>query len=141
MALLTGAAPDGGPPPTATLPPLRAQNRFLHRISGDYLLRQETRSPAHQALALTLGLAQYQSTWVWPWGDDWAAMLSGDPPGHWLPAYVWHLCWAAGEPGEAHHLERAEEALDRDDSAVLVEALRRWMLVPTSEADLQDLDT
>ena len=50
------------------------------------------------------------------------------PPG--LPAYLWHLCWAVGQPDEPRHLERAGAPLDRADFKTLADTIRRLSIRP-----------
>ena len=84
------------------------------------------------ARLLALALCAYQTTWTWPDSAPFRALFAGPPPDDWLTAHFWHLCQAAGEPGDpTPHIERAIAALDRGDPPDLVEALREHMLVPT----------
>jgi hypothetical protein len=92
-------------------------------------------SPEAQALLLTFGIAQYQTTWTWPWGETWASWFAdGRPPEHWLASFAWHQCMAVGcaSPEEAEPwLEKARADLARGDWPELSAALRGLLLGPT----------
>ncbi len=96
-----------------------------------------TLAPEHYALLLALGLAQYQTTWHWPFSKHWHQWFSvRTPPEHWLAAYIWHLCWAVGESGDSTHLKHAEACLSHSDWPDLAAALRKLAIVPASEGPL-----
>lgn len=116
---------------------VRLQNRWLN-IFFTPLVEYSTKSrplcdyPDLHALLLTYGLAQYQTTWEWPDCPHWHSWFSGDPPGHWLPAHVWHLVRSIQEPEEPGHRERAMECLDRSDRPELAQELRDNTVAPVS---------
>lgn len=116
-------APSGQP--AAHIAATRVQNRSL-RDNFEDIATQTNHSPEHQALLLALGLAQYQTTHEWPPGPTWHAWFTSPPPEHWIAAYVWHLCWAVGDPENPTHLEAANAALDRNDWPELAAALREY---------------
>lgn len=86
----------------AYLATARIHNRWLYLLF-DHLARQAPRSSEHQALLIALGLAQYQTTGMWPWGAWWHQTFAGEAPAHWLPAAMWHMCFAVGEPDNPAH--------------------------------------
>jgi len=110
---------------------IRLANRSIRDslVDGSHIPRTPT--PEQHALILALGLAQYQTTWTWPAGPRWHAYFHAPPPSHWLAAYVWHLCWAVGEPDHPEHLVRAAACLERGDDPELVAELRAYPVVPT----------
>jgi predicted phosphodiesterase len=115
----------------------RVQNRWIH-IYYDalvaHLAKGQPPSPEQHALLLVLGLAQYQTTWAWPPSRHWRAWFTSSPPEHPLPAYVWHLCFAAGEPDNPSHLTAAATALERVEWPELVADLRLYsMSAPSPE--------
>jgi len=105
-----------------------AQNLWLN-LRFDSLVALATASgvqrlsPELHALLLALGLVQFQTTWRWPCGEVWPQWFAVAPPEHWLAAHVWHLCWAAAEPGTSAHVERAHEQLAHSDWPELAAAL------------------
>ncbi|MFV8750659.1 metallophosphoesterase [Nannocystaceae bacterium ST9] len=112
----------------------RAQNRWISTFLSplvDYTTRESPLNPQQHALFLALGLAQFQTTWSWPAGPHWHAWFTADPPEYWLAAYVWHLCWAVGDPSNSDHLTRAHACLDRGDDPELVAELRKYPIIPT----------
>jgi len=123
--------------PAADIAAARVENRWIHTFF-DHLVTRATNkaplTPEQQALFLALGLAQYQTTWSWPPGPHWRAWFTAAAPEHWLPAYVWHLCWAIGEPANPEHRARAAACLDRGDWPELVAELRDLdVTVPSDE--------
>lgn len=146
--LYAGLAPMFTESPTridesALLVALRLQNQWLFLFFEPLcaLVRSRnnnTLSPAAHALLLTLGLAQFQTTWQWPWGDTWASWFATDtPPEDWRAAFAWHQCQAVGteDPEEVErHLTLARAALDRNDWPELAEELRSRMLYPNTPA-------
>lgn len=129
--------------PAAHIATARVQNRWIQTFF-DALVTRATRdaplTPEQHALFLALGLAQYQTTWSWPPGAHWHAWFTAPPPEHWLAAYVWHLCWAAGEPDNPAHQAAASAALDRGDWPELVAELRTYTLSAPSDEFLALFD-
>ncbi len=113
---------------------LRLQNRFLQLFFPSYAALSDG-SPEASALLLALGLNQVSTTGEWPWGEWWARAFADGPPDHWLPACIWHLCWAWGAPEDPAHEAAARACLERGEPPLLVEALRAsWPLpCPASE--------
>jgi hypothetical protein len=116
---------------------MRVQNRWLHLFFDllvDHIARETgatptTLSPGRQAILLVFGLVQFQTTWRWPHGERWPAWFeNADSPAHWLPAYVWHLCKAVGDPGNPDHLASAEACLARSDWAELASTLHEQIV-------------
>ena len=123
-------APSGEP--AHLLAEARVQNRWLNLFLDslvDHVSRESLR-PQHQALFLALGLAQFQTTWSWPAGPHWSTWFTIAPPDYWLAAYVWHLCWAVGEPTNPEHLAHAEACLERGHPELVWE-LRKYPILPT----------
>ncbi len=120
--------------PAARIAEARVQNHWLNLFLDplvNYITRSSPLTPEQHALFLALGLAQFQTTWSWPSGPHWKSWFASDPPEHWLTAYVWHLCWAVGEPANPEHQVRARACLDRGDSPELVDELRKFPLIAT----------
>lgn len=114
----------------------RIHNRAIHHLLDPLLAYVEANqrhplTPEQDALALALGLAQFQTTWAWPASERWKAYFTAPAPTHWLAAHVWHLCWAVGEPHEGAHLVRAAACLERADDPELVAELRKYPIIPT----------
>jgi hypothetical protein len=108
-------------------------NLFFDAIVEIATDRNDPLTPDEHALLLALGLAQFQTTWRWPLSEHWQRWFADDsPPEHWLSAYVWHLCWAVGEPQTPAHLEQARACLERGDWPELVAALREHAVVPAN---------
>ncbi len=119
---------------------MRAQNLWLNLyfdalvdlVACETGTSPNTLTPSRHAMLLALGLAQYQTTWRWPLGERWHDWFSGSPPEHWLPSYIWHLCWAVGEPDKKlTHVGMAEACLERNDWPELAASLREESLVCT----------
>ncbi len=68
------------------------------------------------ALYLALGWTQSTTTWQWPATERWIGLLSGDPPGHWLPRSQWHLCWLLDDPEDEDHRRGLRESLSEGES-------------------------
>ncbi|MEE9383107.1 MAG: NACHT domain-containing protein [Nannocystaceae bacterium] len=111
---------------------LRVQNLWLNADYFDRLgPRPDESSPDFHALALTVGLVQYQTTWTWPASPHWQIWFTPSPPEHWLSAHLWHVIRYIQDPTDASHRERADACLDRGDSPRMVDALRDHALTPT----------
>lgn len=130
---------EGALPPeeAAYLATARMQNRWLY-LFFDHLAQHAPDSPEHQALLIALGLAQYQTTGMWPWGAWWHQTFAGEAPTHWLPAAMWHMCFAVGEPDNPTHEAAVDAAFARGADPnnpeawpELAEALRQHRLHAT----------
>ncbi|MFH1468608.1 MAG: NACHT domain-containing protein, partial [Pseudomonadota bacterium] len=134
-SLLCAPAWPDDPTQAALLASHRMQNRWLHLFLEPIAahLGPAAEIPEFHALLLALGLAQYQTTWQWPWGDHWARWFADGaaPPEHWLPAFFWHACQAVGCPAEPDHLAAAQSCLERADWPELAAELRRYQPRPT----------
>ncbi|MEX1363154.1 MAG: metallophosphoesterase [Nannocystaceae bacterium] len=134
-ALVTAPAFDGNDIPSALIQ-LRSENHWLH-LNFTPLVEHATKdspldtNPDLHALLLTLGLAQYQTTWQWPDCPHWRSWLSTAPPTHWLPAHIFHLIRSIQDPTNPAHREQANAALSRADWPQLADALREYAVVPT----------
>lgn len=123
----------------------RIQNRCIHTYFEFLIqntamrLRHAPVTPEQQAVFLALGLAQYQTTWSWPPGPTWHAWFTAPAPEYWLAAYVWHLCWAVGDPTNPEHLANAEAALDRGDWPELVAELRQFKVIAPPPPEVRAL--
>jgi len=120
---------------------LRLENRWLHLFFTplvDHLTASASLSerPDLHALLMTLGLAQYQTTWQWPDCPHWRAWFSSPVPDHWLPAHLWHLVRSIQDPSDPAHRRHADAALDRADWPLLAEALRAHTLVHVTSETL-----
>lgn len=136
IALLTQSALDAFVylRASSNMATMAAQHRWILTYLPPLIAHADAQgrlSPHQQALYLALGLAQYQTTWTWPAGPHWHAWFTAPAPTHWLAAYVWHLCWAVGEPEQPDHLARAVACLDRADEPELVAILREYPSRPT----------
>jgi hypothetical protein len=122
--------------PAAHIVAARIDNRRIHTIFERVVARVAHKAPLtpeQHALFLALGLAQYQTTWSWPPGPHWRAWFTAPAPEHWLPAYVWHLCWAIGDPTNPEHQANAAACLDRGDWPELVAELRDLTVIPPTD--------
>jgi hypothetical protein len=132
--IIAPAFPD--PTIPAAYASARVDNLWLN-ICFDALVDHATTdaplTPEQHALLLALGLAQFQTTWTWPPGQHWQSWFaSNTPPDYWLAAYIWHLCWAIGDPDNtAAHQARATACLDRGDDPEIVADLRKYPIIPT----------
>lgn len=130
----------------ALLATLRLQNRWLYLFFDPlaaHVRSKHPSTPEQHALLLALGLAQFQTTWQWPWGEQWAQLTAEPAPAHWLPRFFWHQVRAVStrDPVATDAaLAEAERALDAADWPELANALREHILIPTPQEILDLFD-
>ncbi len=140
--ILIAAADDIDAEVASTYAGVRIHNRWLNLFFDPLLddtLQEGPLAPQQQALLLAFGLAQFQTTWMWPASQRWRDWFANDtPPSYWLAAHIWHLCGVIRDPGDPAHRTRALACLDRADDAQLVAELRKYPIMPTPP-EIRDL--
>ncbi len=115
------------------------QMAYVHRrIQNAWLLQswseidelwQDRDDPDRTALYLALGFSQSTTTWQWPATECWVDLFQAEPPEHWLPRSLWHLCWLLHDPEDDGHRQAFDAALDEGagdaERPGVAEALRR----------------